>query len=93
MIAYSLEALITTPVPPLQIYQLTSSGQFSRILSDDTLSVSREEKALEAAMEWVGYEQEEREAHLEQVLGQVQWELIRNVATLKETLQNPMVAR
>ena len=44
----------------MQIYQLTTAEQFARILSDETLAVSREEQALEAALEWVEYDKENR---------------------------------
>ncbi len=74
------------------MYQLTTAEQFSRILSDETLSVSREEQALEAALEWVEYDRESRLEQAPQVLGQVQWQLVRNVAALKEALSNPVVA-
>ncbi len=78
-------------ISKLQIYQLTSADQFARILSDETLSVPREDRALDAALEWIEYDRDTREWDTATVLRQVQWKLIRNVAKLREALLNPIV--
>ena len=53
--------------------------------------MQREEQVLEAALEWVKYDEYEREPDLPVVMGQVQWPLIRNLRVIRETLQEPLV--
>ena len=75
-----------------QLYQLTNAEQFGRIISHECLAVKKEEEVLEAALEWVNYDLDERRHQIAEILGQVQWPLIRNSKALKDALSNPIIA-
>lgn len=74
-----------------QIYQLTSHQQFKRILAGERLAVAREEKTLEAVLEWVQYESE-RYIHLYTLLQEVQWPLVKSRETLINALKDPYIS-
>ncbi|TRY68736.1 hypothetical protein TCAL_10748 [Tigriopus californicus] len=74
-----------------QIYQLTSHHQFKRILAGERLAVPREEKTLEAVLEWVQYESE-RYIHLYTLLQEVQWPLVKSRETLINALKDPYIS-
>ena len=60
------------------------------MLSSDQLNVPTEERVYEAAMNWVGYDQAERNKHLPAIVEQVIENLIRSIKALKAA--EPVVA-
>ena len=79
-------------IPLWQVYQHTTADQFRRLISDECVNVAREEMVLDAALEWVRYDVEERARHLPALLAAVQWPLVRNRAALREALRDPLIA-
>ena len=61
-----------------------------KVLSSDQLNVPTEERVYEAAMNWVGYDQAERNKHLPAIVEQVIKNLTQSIKALKAA--EPVVA-
>jgi uncharacterized membrane protein len=54
------------------------------LLSHESLAVAGEEAVVEAVLEWVNYDPENRDADMATVLAAVQWPLIKDDSVLSK---------